>query len=377
MKIFDETGTGALPQIMMRGLYESRSGRVQVLEDGIPLALAPYGQTSLSLFPMTMDMVDHIDVVRGGAAVQYGPNNMGGVINIVSRPIPKKWTTSIGERLQIAGNNGHTLFNEDFSTGGYITDRFAAQLDTNFQNEHQFRDSNSHTDVHNVRLRTRYDITDHDRILTDYANYAINTGLPGALTPHQYRVDRYQATRPLDQVTGSTNRGSLVAQHDFHHWAFLTGEQATVTFFADEAKRNYTSGMGRTSATTWDSGMLPQMMQTAPRDFTVYGIQPQLALRTKQWGISHEVSVGARGTFETINYKVNRRNPLTAPLKIFRNWKFNNKAWSTFISDKMGFFHDRLTITPGFRFEHIDEAYNDHLTHTHGLEMETGIFYRG
>lgn len=34
IKIFDETGTGALPQIMLRGLYESRSGRVQVLEDG-------------------------------------------------------------------------------------------------------------------------------------------------------------------------------------------------------------------------------------------------------------------------------------------------------------------------------------------------------
>ena len=87
IKIFDETGTGALPQIQLRGLYESRSGRVQILEDGIPLALAPYGQTSVSMFPMTMDMVDHIDVVRGGAALQYVSNNTGGVINIVRRPI--------------------------------------------------------------------------------------------------------------------------------------------------------------------------------------------------------------------------------------------------------------------------------------------------
>lgn len=73
IKIFDETGTGALPQLMLRGLYESRSGRVQVLEDGIPLALAPYGQTSLSLFPVGLNQIDRIDIVRGGAAVQYGP----------------------------------------------------------------------------------------------------------------------------------------------------------------------------------------------------------------------------------------------------------------------------------------------------------------
>ncbi|WP_300656157.1 TonB-dependent receptor plug domain-containing protein, partial [Pseudomonas sp.] len=71
IKVFDETGTGALPQISVRGLYESRSGRAQVLSDGIPLSLAPYGQTSLSLFPQTLATVDRIDIVRGGAAVQY------------------------------------------------------------------------------------------------------------------------------------------------------------------------------------------------------------------------------------------------------------------------------------------------------------------
>jgi Fe(3+) dicitrate transport protein len=69
VKVFDETGTGALPQISVRGLYESRSGRAQVLSDGIPLSLAPYGQTSLSLFPQTLATVERIDIVRGGAAV--------------------------------------------------------------------------------------------------------------------------------------------------------------------------------------------------------------------------------------------------------------------------------------------------------------------
>jgi Fe(3+) dicitrate transport protein len=99
IKIFDETGTGALPQISVRGLYESRSGRIQALSDGIPLALAPYGQTGLSLFPVTLATVDRIDIVRGGAAVQYGPNNVGGVINFVSKPITRTWETTLEEKL--------------------------------------------------------------------------------------------------------------------------------------------------------------------------------------------------------------------------------------------------------------------------------------
>jgi len=88
VKIQDETGTGVLPQIAVRGLYDSRSGRAQILEDGIPLVLAPYGQEGMSLFPVTFSTIDRIDVVRGGAAVQYGPNNVGGVINLISKPIP-------------------------------------------------------------------------------------------------------------------------------------------------------------------------------------------------------------------------------------------------------------------------------------------------
>ena len=49
VKIQDETGTGILPQISVRGLYDSRSGRVQLLEDGIPLVLAPYGQGDVAI----------------------------------------------------------------------------------------------------------------------------------------------------------------------------------------------------------------------------------------------------------------------------------------------------------------------------------------
>lgn len=357
VKIFDETGTGALPQIQLRGLYESRSGRVQVLEDGIPLALAPYGQTSISMFPMTMDMVDHIDVVRGGAALQYGPNNMGGVINIASRPIPQKWTTTVGERLQIAGNNGHVLTNTDFSTGGHLSQRFAMQLDANFQNGQQFRDSHSSVNVRNLRLRAQYDITDNDRLRADFADYEADIDMPGALSPADYKKNPFQSTRPYDSMTGDTYRGSLVAQHDIHHWRGITGGQATLTFFADQASRSFTNGMRLSSAETWRSDLPAQRIQNSPRDFTVYGVQPQMTLRTKTWGVTHEFTFGARYVSEDIHYMVNRKSLPSGPWTSFRDWQFNNQAWATFVSDKMGFLDNRLTLTPGFRFEHVDQSY--------------------
>lgn len=80
----------------MRSLDTRRSGYSQFLLDEIP---APYGHAGQSLFLATLQMVDRIDVVRGGAAVQYGSNNVGGVINLVSKPIPDKWQISINERI--------------------------------------------------------------------------------------------------------------------------------------------------------------------------------------------------------------------------------------------------------------------------------------
>lgn len=69
IKVQDESGTGVLPNISVRGLKASRSGHAQFLMDGVPLTLAPYGHTGQSIFPATLSMLDRIDIVRGGAAV--------------------------------------------------------------------------------------------------------------------------------------------------------------------------------------------------------------------------------------------------------------------------------------------------------------------
>ncbi|MCF4993758.1 TonB-dependent receptor plug domain-containing protein, partial [Pseudomonas gessardii] len=204
VKIFDETGTGALPQISVRGLYESRSGRIQALSDGIPLALAPYGQTGLSLFPMTMATVDRIDIVRGGAAVQYGPNNVGGVINFISKPIPREWETTLQEKLTLNAG-GRQLWDSYMGTGGYLTDNFGLQLDINTLSGEYGRE-HSDTDVQNYRLRGQWNIDDDRDLSFGIQRYKADMDLAGALSVKDYKHDPRQSTRPLDRFEGDTNR---------------------------------------------------------------------------------------------------------------------------------------------------------------------------
>lgn len=41
IQVLDETGTGVLPNIGVRGLNPLRSERLQILKDGYPIAIAP------------------------------------------------------------------------------------------------------------------------------------------------------------------------------------------------------------------------------------------------------------------------------------------------------------------------------------------------
>jgi len=48
--------------------------------------------------------------------------------------------------------------------------------------------------------------------------------------------------------------------------------------------------------------------------------------------------------------------------KVTRNWDFDDKAWSGYVSNAVKLFGDSLTITPGVRYEHISEKYSDAIT---------------
>mgnify|MGYP006165769463 CR=1 FL=1 len=78
--------------------------------DGIPVPFAPYGQPQLSLAPISMGNMDAVDVVRGGGAVRYGPQNVGGVVNFVTRAIPDEPTVKGGLQTETSPSSSHDGF---------------------------------------------------------------------------------------------------------------------------------------------------------------------------------------------------------------------------------------------------------------------------
>lgn len=82
-----EDGYGIFPNISLRGVYTARSAKVSLLEDGILAAPSPYSAPAAYYFP-TVGRMFAVEILKGHSQIQYGPHTSGGVINLLSTPIP-------------------------------------------------------------------------------------------------------------------------------------------------------------------------------------------------------------------------------------------------------------------------------------------------
>ncbi|MEY4515341.1 MAG: hypothetical protein RLZZ450_7463, partial [Pseudomonadota bacterium] len=82
-----EDGMGLRPNISLRGVNPDRSKKITLLEDGILFGPAPYSAPAAYYFPIFTRMTK-VKVIKGPAAIGYGPQTVGGAIDFQTREIP-------------------------------------------------------------------------------------------------------------------------------------------------------------------------------------------------------------------------------------------------------------------------------------------------
>lgn len=345
----ENNGTGSHDLAMnfgIRGLNPRLASRSTVLMDGIPVPFAPYGQPQLSLSPISLGNMDAIDVVRGGGAVRYGPQSVGGVVNFVTRAIPQDFGIEAGVEGQLSPRSSQNNPKETHNLliGGTADNGFGTALLYSGTRGSDWRE-HSATRIDDVMLKSKYAPNEVHTFNSLLQYYDGEADMPGGLSRADYNADRWQSTRPYDRFWGRRQLASVGyqfmpdSQHKFNIQGFYTR--------------------------TLRSGWLEQkdIITLSPRQYWVRGIEPRYSQSFMLGSSAHEVGVGYRyvneSTHEMRYYTATTSGQLpdTSSARD-RNSRSGTEAHAWYLDDRIDV--GNWTITPGMRFEHI-ESYQDDL----------------
>jgi Fe(3+) dicitrate transport protein len=178
----DGAGNSRL-SIGIRGLPARRSSRVLILEDGIAIAPALYLYPNMYYNPPA-ERIDEMEIVKGAAAVQYGPQTMGGVVNYITRR-PRR---TFGGLVQaVGGENGYgSLYGE---VGGWGKPTLHPEVQLLYKRGDGYRDNNGFEQV-NATLKLNWLASDRDALyLKVNGNYEMSDATYTGLTEYSFRED--------------------------------------------------------------------------------------------------------------------------------------------------------------------------------------------
>lgn len=356
INVVEEEGAGLRMNLGIRGLDPDRSRTLLVLEDGIPVALAPYGEPEMYYTP-SIDRMNSIEILKGSGSIIYGPQTIGGVLNYITNDPPVEPRTDV----HFAGG-GSGFLNSKIGYGassgpaGFLAEMYHKRADnlglTNYQ-------------IYDFMAKGKFAINGQKNLSLKIGVYdeKSNSTYVG-LTQTMYDAGEYfQEIAPNDELKIRRYSASLNYQHTLSKSSVLNltlfGYNTSRLWRRQEFSRN-ASASNKTGVVFGDTavsgGAIYMRNLTGNRDrtFDVFGVQPQINASVNFAGLTNEINLGARFLYErAFEQRINGTSYNAVSGNLVEDEIRTGLAFSAFIQDRI-FAMENLIITPGLRFEHFD-----------------------
>lgn len=213
VQIQEEDGFGLRPNIGMRGVAPHRSRKVLIMEDGIPSGPAPYAAPAAYYVP-TMTTIENVEVTKGSSAVRYGPQTVGGAINLISRRIPEDPFAAQVEVAQGSFNFRKAVALVGGKTGAWGWSILGAQMESDgFKTLTNGHDTGFHK--RDLLGKLSYELTDAQQLFlkTGWSDELSDESYLG-LTKADFKADPYQRYAASERDQMKNGHRTLTLGHE-------------------------------------------------------------------------------------------------------------------------------------------------------------------
>lgn len=348
--------------VAVRGANPRLSEQATVLLDEIPIAPAPYGNPSLSLFPLSLFQIAKIDAVRGGSSVRFGPWTSGGVFNLVSHPIPVNPTISVTAQTDQFGDAGAA------AAYGATHGKLGMYFEYAPRYGKTYRDNSNFSSQGGI-IKFAYPLTSRLDLESSSHLFWEQSKLPGGLRTKDYEVDRFQSLRPNDRFDGHREATSLKLR-----WRPREQHELMVIGFYSHSFRRSVMATNEDRNLAMDTTLLT----VQPRRFDVFGVEPRYVLRINHKKMFQDLAFGVRGVFEWARLRETWSWDASQPVKYLgdgtgcerglgvayerlgrRCLDGRTAGFSLYAEDKLYMLDSRLVLTAGVRGEIMQQGFYD------------------
>ncbi|MBK0114653.1 MULTISPECIES: TonB-dependent receptor domain-containing protein [Delftia] len=333
------SGTGAQSKIKLRGLPEKYTlilvdGKRQGNSAGINYR-DDLGSQDLDW--ISPEMIERIEVVRGPMSSLYGSDAMGGVINIITRKIGKRWSgsTTLNYSKPSDGDRGDTR-QLGFNISGPLSDKFGLRLGGNYTDRAADESTGGFPGTYQSTAGSR--------------KQNLNALLNWQLTPDQ--VIGIEAAQGIQRATGSDAR-TASGDQVVYPWGLSKLEQTKFGLSHDGRWGDLTSKLNLVHNKYEDKG---DTIGNNSKETTLDG---RIDKPLKLWGLDQAMTLGMQWRRESLD---NRDTIGLAPIdyagRPVSGSGLSATTWALFGEDQI-FLRDNLALTLGLRMDHHQKYGNN------------------
>ncbi len=347
LTVRDEEGLGLRPNIGIRGLNPTRSSKTLLLEDGVPLTFAPYGDNA-SYYHPPIERFDVIEVLKGSGQIAYGPSTIGGVVNYIT-PVPPARPAGT-----VSVTTGNRSFVDANGTVGTTRGRVGFLFDVLRKASDGAR-ANTHSDLTDLTAKFVATVRG-SQIFTLKTNYY---GESSQITYSGLREDEFRSDPRQNPFVNDAFEGDRAGASLAHSVALTDRMLLTTTSYASRFARDWwrqssNSGQRPNDSADLACGGMANLLTTCGnegrlRRYLTFGVEARLHFQASAAG-AFDAGVRVHGERQERRQE-NGPMPTSRSGVLVEDNARDANAMSGFVQHR--FVAGRLAVTPGVRVEHV------------------------